>query len=850
MRRSLTRNVGYAISLCLFAAAMLILHHELRHYHYRDIVGEFRRIKPVLLLLAVFLTVLDYLVLTLYDALALRYIQRKLEWHKIALASFVGYVFSHNMTIVGGSTARYRIYSALGVSASEVARLVVFCGLTFWLGFFAISGPVFLLQRQEIPEALHVPFVSVWPIGAVFLTIVAAYILVTALRRRPIIVRGWELAVPSLPISLGQIGIASVDWLLACGVLYVLLPDPTALTFVEFVGIFMLAQAIGLLSYVPGGLGVFETAALLLLSGKMEKSAIVSTLVLYRLIYYLLPFVVATGLLAAHELISRRHILKQVGTVFGRWSSMVTPHVLAVASLVAGAILLFSGALPATRGRMRWLGDLLPLSAIELSHFLGSMAGAGLLILARGLQRRVDVAYHLTVVLLGVGTIFSLLKGLDYEEAIILAVLLLLFLPCRGEFRRKASLLSGRFTSAWGAMVFAVLMVSVLLGLFSYKHVMYSDQLWWRFALNSDAPRFLRATLGASILVLLYGLARLMLPSGPKVATATVETLAVVEKVVVQSRRTYAHLALLGDKTFLMSENNNAFIMYGIEGRSWIAMGDPIGPEEEWQELLWRFRELCDRYDGLPVFYQVDSEHLDFYVDLGMTFLKLGEEGRVSLQDFSLDGASRRDFRHARNRIEKENYTFSVVPVQDVPRLLDTFSAVSDAWLSEKNTKEKGFSLGFFDPQYVGRFPAAVVRRGDEIIAFANLWQGVEKEELSVDLMRYLPSSPNGIMDYLFVELMLWGRQQGYEWFSLGMAPMSGLEDRSLAPAWHKLGTFVFRYGEHFYNFQGLRQYKEKFSPQWYPRYLACPRGLALPRVLTNLATLISGGMRGVVTKG
>jgi phosphatidylglycerol lysyltransferase len=116
-------------------------------------------------------------------------------------------------------------------------------------------------------------------------------------------------------------------------------------------------------------------------------------------------------------------------------------------------------------------------------------------------------------------------------------------------------------------------------------------------------------------------------------------------------------------------------------------------------------------------------------------------------------------------------------------------------------------------------------------------------------LMRHLPSAPNGIMDYLFVELMLWGKQQGYDWFSLGMAPMSGLEDRELAPLWHKLGTFVFRHGEHFYNFQGLRQYKDKFDPVWESKYLACPRGFMLPRIMANLATLISGGMKGVVAK-
>jgi len=849
MRRSLTHNIGYTISLCLFVVAMVILHRELRHYHYRDIVAEFKQVRPAFLALAASLTALDYLVLVGYDALALRYIRRRLEWSKIALASFIGYVFSHNMTIVGGSTARYRIYSALGVSASEVARLVVFCGLTFWLGFFAVSGTVFLFEGQAIPEALYIPFVTVRPLGVIFLAPVLAYMLATAFRRRPIRLRGWEFFVPSIPISAGQIAIASVDWLLACGVLYTLLPAAVKLTFVEFIGVFMLAQAVGLLSYVPGGLGVFETVILLLLSDKVEKSAIVSSLVLYRFIYYLLPFGLATSLLAVHELASKRHVLKRFGMAFGKWSSTVTPHVLAAASFVAGAVLLFSGALPATKGRMDWLGGLLPLPAIEASHFLGSLAGAGLLILARGLQRRVDAAYHLTVALLGLGAVFSLLKGFDYEEAIILTVLLLLFLPCIGEFRRKASLMGGRFTPAWTASIVAVLIASVWLGFFSYKHVEYSDQLWWRFAANGDAPRFLRATLGASVLILLYGLARLMVPASPKEDTADAGTMQVVESVVARSQKTYANLALLGDKRFLLSDSGGAFIMYAIEGRSWITMGDPMGPEEEWQELLWKFRELCDRHDGRAVFYQVGAEHLDSYVDLGMTFLKLGEEGRVSLADFSLEGPSARDLRHARRKVERENCSFAVVPAQDVPGLLNTLRAVSDAWLSEKNTKEKRFSMGFFDPDYLGRFPTAVVRRADEIIAFANVWTGAEKEELSIDLMRHLPSAPNGIMDYLFAELMLWGKQQGYKWFSLGMAPMSGFEDRSLAPIWHKLGTFVFRHGEHFYNFQGLRQYKEKFSPQWQPRYMACPRGLMLPRILTNLATLISGGVKGVVTK-
>jgi phosphatidylglycerol lysyltransferase len=141
------------------------------------------------------------------------------------------------------------------------------------------------------------------------------------------------------------------------------------------------------------------------------------------------------------------------------------------------------------------------------------------------------------------------------------------------------------------------------------------------------------------------------------------------------------------------------------------------------------------------------------------------------------------------------------------------------------------------------------VENDTDIVAFANLWLGAGKAELSVDLMRFLPGCPDGTMDYLFTELMLWGRQEGYQWFNLGMAPLAGLKDRTLAPFWARAGAMIFRHGEHFYNFQGLRQYKDKFDPEWQPKYLACHGGLALPRTLTNVAALISGGVTGIVSR-
>ena len=175
---------------------------------------------------------------------------------------------------------------------------------------------------------------------------------------------------------------------------------------------------------------------------------------------------------------------------------------------------------------------------------------------------------------------------------------------------------------------------------------------------------------------------------------------------------------------------------------------------------------------------------------------------------------------------------------------------ISDLWLTRKNTREKGFSLGFFNEDYISRTDVAVVYdEAGRIMAFANLWKNGGKEELSVDLMRYNPESPNGIMEFLFVELILWGKEENYQWFSLGIAPLAGLERHPLAPLWHKIGTAIFDLGEEFYNFEGLYEYKAKFSPVWQPRYLAAPAGLSIPLILMTITHLISGGWKGVFSK-
>lgn len=349
--------------------------------------------------------------------------------------------------------------------------------------------------------------------------------------------------------------------------------------------------------------------------------------------------------------------------------------------------------------------------------------------------------------------------------------------------------------------------------------------------------------------LLFFAAARLLRPASPEPTESGQEELEKASIIVRNSVKASANLALLGDKRFLFSPQGDAFIMYAVEGRSWIAMGDPVGPELRWPELIWKFRELSNRYGGRTVFYATDPEHLHLYQDLGLSLFKLGEEARVLLTTFSLEGSSRKKLRYTKRKLEKEGYRFEVLQPESVAAHFDELQNISDAWLAEKRTKEKGFSLGFFQADYISRCPMAVVIRNGRIEAFATLWAGVQMEELSIDMMRYQPDvAENGVMEYLFICMMLWGKEREYRWFNLGMVPFSGLENQAMAPLWNRLGAFVFKHGERFYNFQGLRQYKEKFDPQWRPKYLVSPGGLALTQCCTNLTTLISGGIKEVVT--
>jgi phosphatidylglycerol lysyltransferase len=316
-----------------------------------------------------------------------------------------------------------------------------------------------------------------------------------------------------------------------------------------------------------------------------------------------------------------------------------------------------------------------------------------------------------------------------------------------------------------------------------------------------------------------------------------------------QAEDPQAWLSQTGDKQLFYSETRRSFLMYAVRGASWVVLGDPVGDPEEFEGLVWAFTDQAQRANGRPAFFEVSARYLALWVELGLTLHKVGEEAVILLASFSLDGRRFKTMRAALNKRGRDGYVCEVVAPPHSPAFLDELHDISTDWLGSKTGREKGFSVGRFDPDYLNLGEIAVVRKEGRIVAFANMLKAAQGKRIAVDLMRYRPSEASGLMEYMFLSLITHYQAQGAEEFSLGTAPLSGLSNRSVARGWTQFGRMIFRHGGAFYNFEGLRAFKQKFQPSWRPRYLVVPPKVSPMRVMGDVALLVAGSARGLVVK-
>jgi phosphatidylglycerol lysyltransferase len=528
------------------------------------------------------------------------------------------------------------------------------------------------------------------------------------------------------------------------------------------------------------------------------------------------------------------------------------PWTAALLTMAAGVMLLASGATPSEPYRFMRLLEITPVFLIEVSHFASSVVGLMLVLLAFGLRARLDAAWAATMVALLIAAPLALLKGFNWEESAALVTLFLLLTPFRSAFPRSARLSRMEITPGWLFSAACAVLGAGLLGFWSFQHADYADQPWWKVMADADAARAIRAWAGAALVLFAFGLWRLFVSAAtPPVVGEADPKFARVRAILAKAEvaEPGSNLALLGDKRFLFSNSGETFLMFAVRGRSWIALGGPVGRRDERLELLWRFRELADSHAARPGLYGLSVDDLPDIVELGFSVQKVGESAAVPLETFSIEGRKRGNLRRAWRKAAEEGATFEVLQGDELARIVPELQVISEQWLAHHAGGEKAFSMGDFRRSYLLEFPVAVVRDQGKPVAFANIWTTAAHSAFSMDLMRYSNDAPKNIMDYLFVELIAWGRTQGYEAFEFGMAPLAGLEDRPLAPIMSRVGKLLYERGEEIYNFQGVRRYKDKYDPVWQSRYIAAPHKWTIPILLADVGLLSSGGVAGLAKR-
>src|ERR1700726_3598729 len=460
--------IGGIAALLLFAAALVILHRHAQAYRPNEVRRALRTLQAWQPFAALGLATASYLLLTLYDVLALRHVGRPLPYGRVALASFTAYAFSHALgfgSIIGPSI-RYRVYTPMGLTAGEVAETAGFVIVTFTIGLVAVFPLIALLDPSSL-DTLGISRLGGIAIGMLGLVLMAGYIGFGWGVDRPIRLFGYPLHLPRPRTALAQIALSVVDLSLVATVLYACLPHASTVGYPHVLAVYVLAFVAGLISHVPGGLGVFDAVVLVGLSTRLPADQILAGLLAFRVVYHLVPLVSAGALFGAVEVLAARRRFAQTLENISIWVGDVGPTVLAGCAFMGGVMLLFSNAMPVSSARLRLIETVLPLSVIETSHLMGSIDGILLLLFAYGLQQRLQSAWALSAVLLCAGAVSLMLKGFAWEEAIAALLLLLALLPARREFYLSSSLPSQQNAFGWFVAIAVVLTAMFWLSLFS-----------------------------------------------------------------------------------------------------------------------------------------------------------------------------------------------------------------------------------------------------------------------------------------------------------------------------------------------------------------------------------------------
>jgi phosphatidylglycerol lysyltransferase len=823
---SLVWLLGHATRVAPFLVLAIVLALSwgaLRQIHVREFRGAVRTLSFFWLAVAGFATLANIAVMGLYDVIAFPHTRTR--WSERWRFGSVAFAWSNFLTLgpLAGPAIRFWLYRPMVDDLADLHAGVVSISIAFTSGLagWALVALASAWMGLSFPVLCTIAFglvlVTVWLIGLV-------------------VARVPRFALPGFNSSRAfQLAVIGwLDWFLALVAFAACLRAAGVQIWMGAIArSFFLGQALGLASFVPGGFGssdVFWIAHI-----GPAQSTVAAALAAYRLIYYVIPWVIASLLLLA-------------------WVTSRAPRRLElarriVAGLVGGAglLILLSAASPALMPRLAALERSIPLPLVETGSVVSALAGLLLLVLARGLARGYRAAFRATLTLLTLGSLGAILKGFDWEEAVVLGLvsiaassqLALFDRPSEGDWLEGPDLV----------LAFGALALFVIFGTLSLHVSADTLARWSNIGYRLEDARFVRTAVAMALAVFAGALYLVMRPA----VRFTRPSEADIDRALKMHARlggnTNPLMAATGDKAIFF-DDERGFCLYRTIGPYLVVFSDPVvrstGERTAFLDALFAFAGEIDRR---PIFYQISLDWIPVLHDRGYDFFKLGEEAQIHLNRITVEGHAGKLNRQIVRRAERDGVAFRIVEPEELRAYVPELAAISEDWLRSKAVVERQFSIGFFDERYMSRYRCALVEEVNEpkrVLAFANLLEGPNKQELSVDLMRYRSDGPH-VMDFLMVSLFLHGKAAGYERFNLGMAPLASVGAYRGAHARERLAHLLFQRGEQWYNFQGLRQYKDKFDPDWVPRYMAYQDAWEWPVAIANVSALIAGSWSSVL---
>lgn len=586
--------------------------------------------------------------------------------------------------------------------------------------------------------------------------------------------------------------------------------------------VFVLAITASVLGMTPGGLGTFDVTMIIgLESLGVPSEKVLLALFLYRISYYIVPLLIGLGLYA-HEL--NKFINEDTKELIKLISSKFSYYILVTLIFICGIL-----ALGVPIFYYLDIDTKINISNIKYfemtSYDISMILGIILLILSKLLWRKNKSIYKLTLTALILFLLTAIRSKFGYIEIVFLLSAIAMLIASKKEFYRVSYVIKL-------SQIFRVILLMVAC-YFAYEVFFFGGKL---DIFEIVLPCVINALLLVIIMMIIaYYRHRKSKINRIKLEDCEEDIIDIIKRF---GGTPYTHYVYLNDKKIYINKEKDVFFQFEIYKDKLFVLGPPIGNKDNLLNAIDEFYTMADSYGHTPVFCAVDSSTIPYLHSIGYRFLKVGEDSSVDLENFTLEGRKMKSVRNALSRVEKEGYSFEIVNPPFSDSFLDELKSISDKWLG--NRKELNFTVGKFDKRYLEYSPIAIIKNKEgEIKGFSNLMPMYDNNEtLSIDLMRFNDTC-NGIMDFIFVNLFIYAKENGYKKFNMGLAPLSNVGQSKHAFLNERVAQQLYTHSKKIYSFEGLKRFKEKYCTIWEPRYFAYRKNSNILGIIISFLLMI-----------